>query len=80
MHGVFKSEFYRRVEVVNGILHRLELLDGIIYESLPERNFPDKGFLDGFFVTTHEEIGMWRGGFGSHGFANKLEKIPVHEE
>ena len=62
------------------ILHRLELLSGIIYESLPERDCPDKGFPDGFFVTTHEDIGIWWGGFGSYGFDNKLEKIRVHEE
>ena len=29
-------------------------------------------------MATHEELGIWWGGFGFHGFASKLEKIPVH--
>ena len=34
---------------------------------------------DGFFVAVHEVISIWWGGFGSHGFANQLDKMPVHE-
>ena len=29
-----------------------------IYESLPDRNCPDEGFPDGFFMTAHEEVGI----------------------
>ena len=47
--------------------------------SLPEKDCPDKGFPDGFFMTTHEEVGIWWGSLSSHGCVNKLEKIPVHE-
>ena len=79
---VFKSEFDCRVEGIHDILHGLELFvcayedhEDVIYESLPE----SEGFPDGFFVTTHEEVGIWWGKLGSHGRADKLEKIPVHE-
>ena len=62
---MFKSEFDRGVEVVHEILHGLELFGGtsedqenVIYESLPERDCPDKSFSDGFFMATHEEVGI----------------------
>ena len=78
---MFKSEFDRGVEVIHEILHELELFGGayedqedVIYESLPERDCPDEGILSGFFVTGHEEIGIWWGSLGSHGCANKLEQ------
>ena len=29
-------------------------------------------------MATHEELGIWWGGFGFHGFASKLEKVPIH--
>ena len=84
--GVFKSEFDHGVEVIHEILHGLELFGGayedqedVIYESLPERDCPDEGVLGDFFVTGHEEIGIWWGSLGSHGCANKLEQMPVHE-
>ena len=32
--------------------------EDIIYESLPERDCPEKGFPDGFFVMAHEEVGI----------------------
>ena len=51
----------------------------VVYESLPEVDCPDKGFPYGFLVKVHEEVGVWRDSLGSHGFADKLEKIPVHE-
>ena len=86
MGEVFKSEFDRGVEAIHEILHGLELFGGayvdqeyVIYESLPERDYPDKGFPDGFFVTAHEEVGIWWGSLGSHGCADNLEKMPVHE-
>ena len=50
-----------------------------IYESLPEGDCPVKGFPDGFFVKTHEEVGVWWGGLGSHCCADDSEKMPVHE-
>ena len=81
---MFRSEFDREVELVHEVLHGLELFGGakedqedVIYESLPERDCPDEGFLDGFFVTAHEEVGIWWG--ISHGCADKLEKMLVHE-
>ena len=74
------------MEVVHEILHGLELFSGtykdqedVIYKSLPERDYPNKNFLDGFFVTTHDEVGIWWISLASHGCANKLEKVPVHE-
>ena len=86
MGEVFKSEFDRGVEAIHEILHGLELFCGayvdqeyVIYEPLPERDCPDEGFPDGFFATAHEEFGIWLGSLGSHGCANKLEKISVHE-
>ena len=84
--GVFESEFDRGVEVIHENLHGLELFGGaqedqedVIYKYLPEVDCSDKGFLDDFFVTTHEEAGIWWSSLGSHGCANKLEKTPVHE-
>ena len=86
MGGVFKSEFDRGVEIIHEVLHGLELFgcayedqEDVIYESLPERDCPDEGFPDGFFVTAHEEVSIWWGSLGSHGCADKLEKMPVHE-
>ena len=83
---MFKSEFDRGVEAIHEILHGLELFGcaceghkDVIYESLPERDCPDEGFPDGFFVTAHEQVGVWWCSLGSHGRANKLEKMPVHE-
>ena len=71
--GVFKSEFDRGVEIFHEVLHGLELLgcayedqEDVIYESLPERNCPDEGFQDGFFVTAYEEVGVWWSSLGSH--------------
>ena len=53
------------MEVIHEILHGLELFGGayedqedVIYESLPKRDCPDEGFLDGFFVTAHEEVNI----------------------
>ena len=84
--GVFKSKFDCGLEVIHEILHGLEWFGGayedqedVIYESLPERDCPDEGFPDGFFVTAHEEVSIWWGSLGSHGCADKLEKMPVHE-
>ena len=86
MGRVFKSKFDRWVEVFHEVLHGLELFGGakedqedVIYESLPERDCLDEGYLDGFFVTAQEEVGVWWGGLGSHGCADKLQKMPVHE-
>ena len=83
---MFKSELDRRLEVVHEILHGLELLGGasedhedFIYEYLPERDCPDEGFPGGFFVTVHEEVGIWWRSLGSHCCPNKLDKIPVNE-
>ena len=83
---MFKSEFDRGLEFIQEILQGLELFgcayedqEDVIYESLPERDCPDEGFPDGFFVTAHEEIGIWWGSLGSHGRAHKLEKMPVPE-
>ena len=83
---MFKSEFDCGMEVVNELLHVLELFGGawedqedVIYESLPERDCPDEGFLDGFFVVTDEEVGIWWGSLGSHRCANILEKTSAHE-
>ena len=63
---MFKSEFDCGVEILHKMLHGLELFDDpyedhedVIYESLPERDCPDEGFPDGFFVTSHEEVGIW---------------------
>ena len=74
------------VEVVHEIFHRLDLFGGaledqedVIYESLPEGDFLNKSFPDGFFVTTDEEVGIWWSTLSSQGYANKLEKMPVHE-
>ena len=53
--------------------------EDIVYESLPEGDGPDEGFPDGFFVATHEKVGVWWGAFGSHGCADELEKMLVHE-
>ena len=30
-------------------------------------------------MTAHEEVGIWWGSLVSHGRADKLEKMPVHE-
>ena len=83
---MFKSEFDRGVEAIHEIIHGLELFCGayvdqeyVIYEPLPERDCPDEGFPDGLFATAHEELGIWLGSLGSHGCANKLEKMSVHE-
>ena len=83
---MFKSEFDGRVEVVHEILHGLELFgdaledqEDVVYESLLGKDCPDKGLPDGLFVTAHEEVGVWWGRFGSHGCADKLEQVPVHE-
>ena len=51
-----------------------------IYESVPEGDFPVKGFPKGFFMVTQEEVGVWWGGLGSHCRADDSEKIPAHEE
>ena len=81
---MFKSEFDCGVEVIHEILHGLELFGGayedrgdVTYESLPERDCPDEGFPNGLLVMAHEEVGIWWGSLGSHGYANKLEKMPV---
>ena len=65
MGGVFKSEFDRGLEVIHKIRHGLELFGGadedqedVINESLPKRDCPDEGFLDGFFMTAHEEVSI----------------------
>ena len=83
---MFKSEFDCGVEILHEVFHELELFgcayedqEDVICESLPERDCPDEGFPDGFFVTTHEEVSIWWGSLGSHGCADKLEKMPVHE-
>ena len=62
---------------VNLILHGLELLGGakedqedVVCESLPEKVSPEKDFQDGFFVTTHEAVGIWCCRLASHGCAN----------
>ena len=54
------------VEVGHEILHGLQLFGGaqedqedITYESHRERNCPDEGFLNGFFMMVHEEVGIW---------------------
>ena len=85
MDGVFKSEFECGVEIIHEMLHGLELFGGasedhedVIYEPLPERECPDEGFLDVFFVTSHEEGGIWWASLGSHGCADTLEKMSVH--
>ena len=83
---MLKSEFDCGVEVIHEILHGLELFGGayedqedIIYESLPESDSPGEGFPDGFFMMVHEEVGICWGSLGSHGCADKLEKMPAHE-
>ena len=83
---MFRSEFDRGVEVVHKIFHGLDLFGGaykdqedVIYESLPEGDLTDKSFPDGFFVTPHEEVGIWWGILSSQGYATKLDKMPVHE-
>ena len=65
---MFKSEFDRGVEIIHEVLHGLELFgcayedqEDVIYEPLPERDCPDEGFRNGFFVTAHEEVGIWWG-------------------
>ena len=62
---MFKSESDCGVEILHEMLHGLELFDDayedhedVIYESLPERDCPDEGFPDGFFVTSHEVVGI----------------------
>ena len=84
--GVFKSKFDRGTEVIHEIFHGLEQFGGayedqedVIYESLPESDCPDEDFPDGFFVTAPEGVGTWWGRLGSHGCADKLEKMSVHE-
>ena len=83
---MFKSEFDCGVEVIHEIFHGLELFGGayedqgdVTYESLPERDCPDESFLNGLSVMAHEEVGIWWGSLGSHGYASKLEKMPVIE-
>ena len=83
---MFKSEFDRGLEAGHEILHGMELFgsawedqEDVISESLPESDCPDKGFPDDFIVTAHEEVAIWWGSLGSHGCADKLEKMPVHE-
>ena len=70
---MFKSYFNCRVKVVHEIVHGLELFGSpkedkkmSIHESFPEGDCPVKGFPDGFSVMTHEEVGIWWGGLGSH--------------
>ena len=86
MSRLFKSESNCRVEIIHELLNGLDLLGGtyedqddVIYECVPERDSPDVGFPDGFFMTSHEEVGIWWVSLGSHGCPDKLEKIPVHE-
>ena len=43
------------------------------------RDCPDKGFPKDFIVTAHEEAAIQWGSLGSHGCADKLEKMPVHK-
>ena len=50
-----------------------------IHESFPEGDCLVKGFPDGFFVMTHQEVGIWWGGLGSHCCASNLGKMPVQE-
>ena len=83
---MFKSEFDRGVEAIHEILHGLELFGGayedqevVIYDSLPERDCPDEGFPNGFFMMVHEKVSIWWGSLDFYGSANKLEKMPVYE-
>ena len=59
--GVLKGELHGGVEVVHGELvdSAEEDQEGVVYESLPEDDCPDKGFLDGFFVAVQEKVGIW---------------------
>ena len=84
--GVFKSGFDHGVEVVHEIFHELDLFGGfkedhgdVIMNLFPERDCPDEGFPEGFCITAHEEVGIRWDSLGSHGCADKLEKMPVHE-
>ena len=65
MSGVFKKEFDHGV-IIHEIFCGLELFGGdyedqedVIYESLPERDCPDEGFPNGFFMIVHEEVSIW---------------------
>ena len=83
---VSKSKFDCGMEVIHEVFHGLGLFGGaqidqedIIYESLPEGDGPDEGFLDSFLVATSEKVGICWGGFSTHGCTNELEKMPVCE-
>ena len=39
----------------------------------------DKGFMDGFFMSTHEKVGIWWGSFGSHGCVNQFKEMLILE-
>ena len=63
---MFKSDFDCGVEVIHEIVYGLELFGGayedqedVIYRSFPERDCPDEGFPDGFFMMVHEVVGIW---------------------
>ena len=71
--------FFRMVSSNTPIVWGLEDQEDVIYELLPERDCPDEGFPDGLSVMAHEEVGIWWGSLGSHGYASKLGKMPVIE-
>ena len=63
---MFKSEFDCEMEVINEVFHGLEMFggaqkdqEGMVYESLPEGDGPDEGFLEGFLVATYEKVSVW---------------------
>ena len=66
------------MEVVHGYSAQEDQED-VVYESILEGDCPDKGFQGSFYVATYEEIAIWWGNLGSHGCANKLEKMPTHK-
>ena len=76
---MFKSEFDCHGLKFRVVWWCLGDQEDVIYESLPEGDCPDKCFLNGFFMTAHEEVGIWWCSLCSHGYADKLEKMPVNE-
>ena len=83
---MFKGEFNYNADVVPKVLLGLNLVgraykdqEDVVYESFPEKNWPDKGFLDGFIMVVHKEVGIWGDNFGSQGWVDQLENISTHE-
>ena len=84
--GVLKFDLDCGVEVVHDALQGLKLVgsaqknhEDVIYEPFPKEDCIDEDFSDGFFLGTHEKVGVWWRSFDTRGCAYQLEKMFIHE-